>query len=196
LEQKKGGEMKIALIVIGVILIVALAIGGWIIGGLNHVVRLDEVVNSSWAQVDNQLQRRNDLVPNLVNTVKGYAVHEKGLLTEITQLRSQWGKAATTEAKMENANQMSSAISRLLLVAENYPDLKANQNFLALQSQLEGTENRIAVERMRYNNAVKVFNAYRRTVFGGFFASMRGLDQPREYFKAPESAKAVPVVKF
>lgn len=188
--------MKIALIVIGVIFIVALAIAGWIIGGLNHVVRLDEVVNSSWAQVDNQLQRRNDLVPNLVNTVKGYAVHEKGLLTEVTQLRSQWGRAATKEAKMENANQMSSAISRLLLVAENYPDLKANQNFLALQSQLEGTENRIAVERMRYNNSVKAFNAYRRTVFGGFFASMRGLDQPREYFKAPESAKAVPVVKF
>jgi len=146
--------------------------------------------------VENQLQRRNDLVPNLVNTVKGYAAHEKEVFTRVTELRSQWGKAATQAEKIEVANQMSSAISRLLLVAENYPDLKANQNFLTLQAQLEGTENRIAVERMRYNREVKVFNAYRRTVFGGMFASMRGLTQPREYFEADESAKGVPVVKF
>ena len=188
--------MKKILIVLGVIVLIAVLIGGWMVKGLNHVVRLDEAVNSSWAQVENQIQRRNDLIPNLVNTVKGYAAHEKGLLTEITQLRSQWGSAASREQKIDTANQMTSAISRLLLVAENYPDLKANQNFLALQSQLEGTENRIAVERMRYNSAVNFFNAYRRTIFGGLFAGMRGLTQPREYFKAPESAKAVPVVNF
>ncbi len=192
----KGGIMKTLWIVLGVIALVVLMLGGWLIGGLNHVVRLDETVNSSWAQVENQLQRRNDLIPNLVSTVKGYAGHEKELLTRVTQLRSQWGKAATQASKMETANQMSSAISRLLLVAENYPDLKANQNFLALQSQLEGTENRIAVERMRYNASVKVFNAYRRTVFGGIFASMRGLTEPREYFEVAETAKEVPVVKF
>ena len=188
--------MKTGLIVLGVIVLVIVIAGGWFIGGLNHVVRLDESVNSAWAQVENQLQRRNDLIPNLVSTVKGYAAHETGLLTKVTELRSQWGQAATREQKMDAANQMSSALSRLLLVAENYPDLKANQNFLALQSQLEGTENRIAVERMRYNNSVKVFNTYRRTVFGGFFASLRGLDQPREYFEVPESAQAVPQVQF
>lgn len=189
--------MKTLGIVIAVILVLALMIGGWFIGGLNHVVKLDENVNSAWAQVENQLQRRNDLVPNLVNTVKGYASHEKGIFTEVTKLRSQWGQAATREEQMQVANQMSGALSRLLLVAENYPDLKANQNFLALQSQLEGTENRIAVERMRYNNAVKAFNSYRRTIFGGMFASMRGLTEPREYFEATETARTeVPVVQF
>jgi LemA protein len=188
--------MKNVLIVLGVILLVVLIAGGWFIGGLNHVVRLDENVNSAWAQVENQLQRRNDLVPNLVNTVKGYAAHEQGIFTEVTKLRSQWQNAKTIDEKIANANQMTGALSRLLLVAEAYPDLKANQNFLALQSQLEGTENRIAVERMRYNNAVKTFNTYRRTVFGGFFASMRGLNQPREYFEISESAKEVPQVKF
>ncbi|MFH1664851.1 MAG: LemA family protein, partial [Candidatus Omnitrophota bacterium] len=185
--------MKTVWIVLGVIVVVALLFGGWLIGGLNHVVGLDENVNSAWAQVENQLQRRNDLVPNLVNTVKGYAAHEKDLFTKVTELRSQWGKAATREEKIEAANQMSGALSRLLLVVENYPDLKANQNFLTLQAQLEGTENRIAVERMRYNDAVKTFNAYRRTVFGGMFASMRGLAQPREYFEAAGTAKEVPV---
>ncbi len=188
--------MKTLWIVLGIIVLVVLLIGGWLIGGLNHVVRIDEQVNSAWAQVENQLQRRNDLIPNLVNTVKGYAGHEKELLTKVTELRSQWGKAATRQQKMETANQMTSAISRLLLVAENYPDLKANQNFLALQSQLEGTENRIAVERMRYNNAVKIFNSYRRTIFGSIFASMRGLTQPREYFEVAETAKEVPAVRF
>jgi len=188
--------MKTLWIVLGVIVLVALMIGGWIIGGLNHVVRLDESVNSAWAQVENQLQRRNDLIPNLVNTVKGYAAQEKDVFTKVTELRSQWGKATTQAQKMETANQITGALSRLLLVAENYPQLKSNQNFLTLQSQLEGTENRIAVERMRYNRAVKAFNAYRRTVFGGMFASMRGLNEPREYFEADESAKGVPKVEF
>ena len=188
--------MKAVLIVLGVIALVVLLLAGWLIGGLNHVVRLDENVNSAWAQVENQLQRRNDLIPNLVNTVKGYASHEKELFTKVTELRSQWAGAKTREQKIETANQMTNALSRLLLVAENYPELKANQNFLALQSQLEGTENRIAVERMRYNNSVKGFNTYRRTVFGGFFASLRGLNQPREYFEVSESAKEVPQVKF
>lgn len=188
--------MKTIWIVLGVIVLIALLIGGWLISGLNHVVKLDEAVNSAWAQVDNQLQRRNDLIPNLVDTVKGYAAHEAGLFTKVAELRSQWGKATTQEAKIDAANQMTSALSRLLLVAENYPDLKANENFLALQSQLEGTENRIAVERMRFNNAVKMFNSYRRTVFGNMFASMRGLTEPREYLETAESAKTAPVVNF
>jgi LemA protein len=188
--------MKNIWIVLGIIALVVIIGAGWFVGGLNRAVVLDENVNSAWAQIDSQLQRRNDLIPNLVNTVKGYASHERELFTRVTELRSQWGQARTVEEKMENANQMTGALSRLLLVAENYPDLKANENFLALQAQLEGTENRIAVERMRYNNAVQVFNSYRRTVFGSFFTSMRGLTEPREYFEAQDAAREVPTVSF
>ncbi|MFH1753231.1 MAG: LemA family protein [Candidatus Omnitrophota bacterium] len=188
--------MKKIWIVLIVVVAIVLIAGGWFLRGLNTPVILDEQVNSAWAQVENQLQRRNDLIPNLVSTVKGYMEHEQGTFTKITELRSQWGKAKTTEDKIGAANGMSNALSRLLLVAENYPELKANQNFLSLQAQLEGTENRIAVERMRYNNTVKSFNAYRRTIFGGLFAGMRGLHEPRVYFEAAEGAKAVPQVKF
>ncbi|MFH1847866.1 MAG: LemA family protein [Candidatus Omnitrophota bacterium] len=186
-------KLLIALAIVAVLLIGGIS---WYISGLNYVVILDENVKSSWAQVDNQLQRRNDLIPNLVNTVKGYAAHEEKVFTEVTKLRSQWGKAQTPGQKIETANQMTAALSKLLLVVEKYPDLKANQNFLALQAQLEGTENRIAVERMRYNRAVQVFNSYRRTVFGSFFAARRGLNEPAAYFEAAETAKAVPEVKF
>ncbi|MFH1245463.1 MAG: LemA family protein [Candidatus Omnitrophota bacterium] len=186
---------KVWLILIAVVVVI-LSIGGWFVRGLNTVVRLDETVNQSWAQVENQLQRRADLIPNLVNVVKGYAAHEQGLFTKVAELRSQWGKAATREEKIGAASEMSGALSRLLLVAENYPDLKANQNFLSLQSQLEGTENRIAVERRRYNQDVQTFNTYIRTVFGSLFANMRALNKPAQYFEAEKSAAAVPEVKF
>lgn len=183
----------IVLIVIAGIIFLA---GAWFIKGLNTAVRLDENVNQAWAQVETQLQRRNDLVPNLVNTVKGYMEHEKEVFTKVTELRSQWAKAETIKEKIATANQLTAALSRLLLVAENYPELKANQNFLTLQAQLEGTENRIAVARMRYNQAVKAFNSYQRSVFGSFFTRLRGLTQPKPYFKAVEEAKEVPEVKF
>jgi LemA protein len=186
-------KIWIVLIVIGV---VALMLAGWLIGGLNRVAILDEGVSAAWSQIENQLQRRNDLIPNLVNTVKGYASHEQSLFTEVTKLRSQWASANTRADKIKAAEGIEGAISRLLLVAENYPDLKANQNFLTLQAQLEGTENRIAVERNRYNRAVQVFNSYIRTIAGGIFARMRGLDKPAEYFEAEEAAKAVPKVEF
>ncbi|MBF0216306.1 MAG: LemA family protein [Candidatus Omnitrophica bacterium] len=188
--------MKNLWIALGVIAVIAIAAGGWVVKGLNHAVTMDEDINNSWAQVENQLQRRNDLIPNLVSTVKGYAAHENEVLTKITELRSQWGKANTQAQKMETANEISSVLSRLMMVSERYPDLKANQNFLSLQSQLEGTENRIAVERMRYNDTVKGFNSYRRTVAGGLFTSMRGLTKPREYFEVDAAAKKVPEVKF
>lgn len=188
--------MNKVLLIVGIIVVILLMAGGWLIAGLNHVVKLDEEINEKWSQVENQLQRRNDLIPNLVNTVKGYAAHEQGIFTEVTKLRSQWANAATRGDKIKAAEGLGGAISRLLLVAENYPDLKANQNFLTLQAQLEGTENRIATERNRYNRAVKDFNAYRRTVFGGFFAGLRGLNQPAEYFEAEAAAKAVPKVAF
>jgi len=131
-----------------------------------------------------------------VNTVKGYMQHERGTFERITELRSQWAKAGTTQEKIQTANAMTDALSKLLLVSENYPELKANENFLSLQAQLEGTENRIAVERMRYNDTVKTFNAYQRTIFGSVFCSLRGLGQPRVYFKAEEGAKETPKVVF
>lgn len=181
------------LVVIGIIAAIGLA---WFVHGLNQVVILHENVSASWAQVENQLQRRNDLIPNLVNTVKGYMTHERELLTDITELRSQWGQAKTAEDKIAAAQGMGAALGRLLLVVERYPDLKANQNFLMLQAQLEGTENRIAVERMRYNREVRAFNTYIRTVFGSFFASVRGINKPEVYFEAEETAHEVPQVTF
>ena len=163
--------MKNFLIVIGVLAVLGLTVFGWYKNGYNNAIALDEQVKSSWAQVENQLQRRFDLIPNLVNTVKGYAAHENQIFTEVTKLRSQWASAPTVGEKVEAANQLTGVLSRLIAVSENYPDLKANQNFLELQAQLEGTENRISVERMRYNQAVQIFNAYQRSFFGRFFAS-------------------------
>jgi len=184
--------LKILLIVVAVIVI----FGMFVIKGLNEVVVKHESVAAAWAQVENQLQRRNDLIPNLVETVKGYMEHEKNLLIEITRLRSQWGDAKTAEDKIEAAKDMTQALGRLLLVVEQYPDLKANQNFLTLQAQLEGTENRIAVERMRYNSAVQNFNKFIRTIGGSIAARLRGLLKAEAYFEAEDAAKQVPRVSF
>ena len=168
----------------------------WYINGYNRAIQLDENTKAAWAQVENQLQRRNDLIPNLVNTVKGFAKQEREIFTEVTRLRSQWGSAKTVDAKIENANAMSGALSRLLLVAERYPQLKSDQNFLTLQSQLEGTENRISVERRRYNEAVRAFNGFQRKYFGRMFAKAAGVTEPAKYFEAEEKAQEVPVVSF
>ncbi len=188
--------MKNVLVVLLVIAGIGLMVFGWYKNGYNRMIVLDENVKSSWAQVENQLQRRFDLIPNLVNTVKGYAAHESNLLMDVTKLRSQWSAAQSVSEKVDAANQLTGALSRLIAVSENYPDLKASQNFMTLQSQLEGTENRIAVERMRYNEAVQTFNAYQRSFFGRFFAGQAGLAQPAVYFKIEESARAVPQVSF
>ncbi|MBF0504947.1 MAG: LemA family protein [Candidatus Omnitrophica bacterium] len=183
-------------IALGIIAVIVFIAFGWYQSGYNQMVSLDQQVKSSWAQVENQLQRRFDLIPNLVNTVKGYAAHEKDILEEVTRLRSQWGQAASIPDKVAAANSLGGALSRLLMVSESYPNLKADQNFLELQSQLEGTENRIAVERMRYNQAVLQFNTYQLSLFGSFFAAATHLTQPAAYFKAPEGAQQAPVVKF
>ena len=182
----------VLLVIIGVVIVV----GGMVIAGLNKPVVLDEQVNNAWAQVENQLQRRVDLIPNLVSTVKGYMEHERGTFEKITELRSQWARSSSTQEKIQTSNAITDTLSKILMVSENYPELKANENFLSLQAQLEGTENRITVERMRYNDAVKTFNAYQRTIFGSVFCSLRGLGQPRVYFKAAEGAKEVPKVTF
>ncbi len=183
---------------IGIVVIVVMMcmIFPWYQGGYNQMVNLNQQVQSSWAQVENQLQRRFDLIPNLVATVKGYASHEKDVLEEVTRLRSQWGQAATIPDKVSAANSLTGALSHLLMVSENYPNLKADQNFMELQSELEGTENRIAVERMRYNQAVQQFNAYQQSLFGSFFASATHLTQPAVYFKAADQAQVAPKVSF
>lgn len=185
---------------VGGILAIIIGLGivslSWYQTGYNKIVTLDQQVKSSWAQVENQLQRRFDLIPNLASTVKGYANHEKGILEEVTRLRSQWGQAASISEKVLAANELAGSISRLLLVSENYPNLKADQNFLALQSQLEGTENRIAVERMRYNESVQAFNSYQKSLFGAFFAARTGLNNEAVYFKTEALAQEVPKISF
>jgi LemA protein len=181
---------------LGILILVVIVLLSWYISGLNRVVALDENVDGAWAQVETQLQRRYDLIPNLVNTVKGYASQEREVFTTVTEMRSRWAQAATREEQIDAAQGVEGAIGRLLLVAENYPELKSSENFLTLQSQLEGTENRIAVERMRYNETARTFNTHIRTVFGSFFASRRGLTEPAPYFEAVEGSEEVPSVEF
>ena len=185
--------MKKFFIILGIISIVAIL---GLVSLYNGIVSKHETISAKWAQVENQLQRRNDLIPNLVNTVKGYASHEKTVFLEVTAARSQWAKAGTVDEKIKAAGQVDAALSRLLLVAENYPNLKSNENFLKLQDELAGTENRIAVERMRYNEAVREYNITVRVFPGNIVAGMFGYKPATEYFKAEEKAKLVPEVKF
>ena len=177
---------------VAVVLIVGVAIASI----YNGMVTKHETITAKWAQVENQLQRRNDLIPNLVNSVKGYAAHEKTVFEDVTKARSQWSNASTVDEKVKAAGQVDAALSRLLLVVENYPQLKADQTFLQLMDELSGTENRIAVERMRYNEAVKDFNITVRRFPANIVAGMFGYKPATEYFKAEEKAKAVPEVKF
>jgi LemA protein len=188
--------MKKLLIGLGILLILAIIVVMSFGGLYNSIVSKHETITAKWAQVENQLQRRNDLIPNLVNTVKGYAAHEKTVFEDVTNARSQWAKANTVEEKVTAASGIDAALSRLLLVVENYPTLKADQTFLQLMDELSGTENRIAVERMRYNEAVKDYNITVRTFPANFVAGMFGYKPATEYFKAQEAAKAVPEVKF
>ena len=167
-----------------------------VISGYNGIVSRHENITEKWAQVENQLQRRNDLIPNLVNSVKGYAAHEKTLFEDITNARSQWAKANTVEEKVKAASGIDSVLSKLLMVVENYPTLKADATFLKLMDELAGTENRISVERMRYNQAVRDFNIAVKTFPGNIIAGMFGFKPATEYFKAEEAAKKVPEVKF
>ena len=187
--------MKKIWIVLGIILLVVVMIVGSAVGSRNRFVSQDEAVTAQWANVETVLQRRFDLIPNLISTVKGYAAHEKGLLTEVTRLRSQWGLAATPDEKIKAAGEMQSALSRLLVVAEQYPQLKANQNFIALQDELAGTENRIAVERRRYNETVQAYNTSIRRFPGSIWAGMFGFQLRKPFESAPETAVA-PHVEF
>ena len=183
------------LIVLAVVVVLVIAMYGFFQSNYNSLVRLDEGVKASWSQVENQLQRRFNLIPNLVETVKGYAKHEKEVLTEVTNARARVGQAGTVPDKIAANNELAGALSRLLVVVERYPDLKANQNFLRLQDELAGTENRIAVERRRYNEAVKELNVKSRSFPANLVAGMFGFKQAA-FFEAPAAAKATPQVKF
>lgn len=174
------------------------------IGSYNSMVTKDEAVDGQWAQVENVYQRRADLIPNLVNTVKGYAAHEKETLEGVVNARA---KATSTTINADNLDAaalqkfqaaqdgLSSALSRLMVVVEKYPDLKANQNFLELQAQLEGTENRIANERMKFNESAKDFNTYIRKFPKNIYAGMFGFEK-RAYFESAEGADVAPTVEF
>jgi LemA protein len=188
-------QFKIILITLGIILIVGFMLLGTIISGYNRVISMDENVKGKWAQVENQLKRRYDLIPNLVETVKGYAAHEKELFENIAQARTLYFQAKDVKGKINASNQLEGTLSRLLLLQERYPVLKANESFLKLQDSLEGTENRIAVERKRYNESVQILNTYIRTFMGRFYAMVAGV-QSAEYYKVPEAEQAVPTVKF
>lgn len=188
--------MKALLVVLIVLAVAVIFVAAPLIGIYNNIVTKQETITAKWAQVENQLQRRNDLIPNLVNTVKGYAAHEKGVFEAVTEARSQWGKASTVDEKVKAAGAVDSALSRLLLVVENYPTLKADQTFLQLMDELSGTENRIAVERMRYNESVRDYNITVRRFPANIVAGMFGYKAATEYFQAEEKAKAAPEVKF
>lgn len=187
--------VKIALAVVGVIIVIGVMFVGWGIGQYNRAISMDEQVKAQWAQVENQLKRRYDLIPNLVETVKGYAKHEKEIFENIAQARTQYFQAKTPADKIQASNQLEGFLSRLLVLREAYPQLKANESFLKLQDSLEGTENRISVERKRYNEAVQALNTYRRTVIGRIFASIAGVGEAK-YFEVPAAEKELPKVKF
>jgi LemA protein len=197
--QKRRGSIHpavlTALIIVVILVVGVLSVWGWYMKTYNRFVSLDEQTKSAWAQVDNQLQRRYDLIPNLVNTVKGYAQHEDKVLNEVTEARARVGSAQTVTDKIHANGELTSALGRLLVVAENYPNLKANENFLDLQAQLEGTENRIAVARRSYNEAAQIFNQAIRGFLEQFVARRMRLE-PKTYFEAEKVAQKAPEVKF
>ena len=200
---------KVILGIVGAIVLIAIVLGLSVVGPYNTLVRLDQAAQAQWAQVENVYQRRADLVPNLVETVKGASNFEKDTLTAVTEARAKVGQV--TPGAMQNIvndpaafqrfqqaqDGLSSALSRLMVVAERYPELKATQNFRDLQVQLEGTENRIAVERMRFNESAQAFNTQRESfptvLIAGFFGQRF---QPKAYFKAQTGAEKAPAVKF
>ena len=188
--------MKIALIVLAVLLIIALMVGSWFIGIRNQMAIKREAVNASWAQVDVVLQRRADLIPNLVETVKGFAAQEQTVFGDIAKARSALLGAHSPAEKIAANGQLDSALGRLLVVVENYPQLRSNENFLRLQDELAGTENRIAVERRRYNEAVQDYNTFISLFPNSLVASMSGFARNDAYFKTEEGARQGPKVSF
>lgn len=201
--MKKGGKIIGIIAVVAVVIIAAFSFFG---GNYNKIVALDEAVSSAWGQVDNQYQRRFDLIPNLVSTVKGYASHESEVFAQIAEVRSRAGGVVNVDSSIADnpeklaeyqkvQNQLGSSLQRLLAITENYPTLQANQNFLALQDELEGTENRISVERKRFNEAVQEYNSFIRKFPVNIVANMNGFEK-KAYFASEAGASSAPKVEF
>ncbi len=190
-----NNSVKAVLIFLAVVAIVVIGMVMYGVGQYNKVIAMDEQVKSQWAQVENQLKRRYDLIPNLVEVVKGYAKHEREIFENIAEARTKYFQANTVRDKIQASQQLEGFLSRLLVLRETYPQLKANESFLKLQDSLEGTENRISVERKRYNDDVRTLNTYRRTVFGRFFAALAGVGEA-QYYEIPAAEKEAPKVKF
>jgi LemA protein len=188
--------MKAALVVLVVLAIIALLLGSSFISRRNQMAIKREAVNAAWAQVDVVLQRRADLIPNLVETVKGFAQHETEVFTEIAKAREGYMNAATPADKIAANNKLEASLAKVLVLTENYPQLKSNENFLRLQDELAGTENRIAVERRRYNETVQDYNTFISLFPNSFIASMAGFTRNDAYFKTEEGARQAPKVNF
>ena len=188
--------MKVLLLVVGIPLLLVLIVGGSYVSSRNEMVRKNENVKQTWSQVDVVLQRRADLIPNLVATVKGYAQQEQKVFGDIANARAALLGARTPAGKIAANGQLDGAIGRLLAIAENYPNLKSNQNFLALQDELAGTENRIAIERRRYNEAIQDYNTYIGLFPHSIFAGWAGFQRNNDYFAASGAAREAPKVDF
>jgi LemA protein len=193
--RRRSGVAVILLAILAAVFLFALIVGGCAYSGYHKAITLDEDVNAAWAQVENVLQRRYDLVPRLVETVKGYAEHEEDLFKSIAEARTKYFQADTRAGKIEAARGLEGLLSRLLVLREAYPELKAQEGFLKFQDELAGTENRIALERKRYNDAVRSLNTYRRGIFGRVYCGWAGVEAA-EYFEVAEAAKEAPKVKF
>ena len=187
--------VKALLAVVAALVMAAVLVAGCVDSGYNKAVTLDEEVSSQWAEVENQLQRRFDLIDNLVGTVKGVAEQEQEVFLGIAKSREAYFQAKTVREKAAAAGSFESALSRLLVMREAYPELKSNESFLKLQDQLEGTENRLSVARKRYNEKVKELNAFTRKLLGRFYASLADVEKA-EYFEVEEAVKAAPKVDF
>ena len=188
--------MKVALGILAVLLVIALLLGSSFVSRRNQMAVKREAVNAAWSQVDVVLQRRADLIPNLVETIKGYAVQEQTVFGEIARARSALLSANTPADKIAANQRLDSALGRLLVVVENYPQLKSNENFLRLQDELAGTENRIAVERRRYNETLQDYNTYISLFPNSLVASLSGFPRNDAYFKTDEGARQAPKVNF
>ena len=185
----------VVLVILGALLVGALLVGGYIRGVYNDLVSQQEGTRAAWAQVENQLQRRYDLIPNYVETVKGYAKQETTIFTAIADARARIGSATSVPDKISANNELSGALARLLVVVENYPELKSSENFMRLQDELAGTENRIATERMRYNEVVQKYNIRIRQFPANLVAGMFNFEKAT-LFEAPNEAKQAPKVQF
>jgi LemA protein len=188
--------MRKATIVIIVLVVLALIVGGMYVNRRNEMVRKNETVKSAWAQVNVVLQRRADLIPNLVETVKGYAAQEQTVFHDIAAARAALLGARSPQEAIAANGQLDGALGRLLLIVENYPQLKSNENFLRLQDELAGTENRIAVERKRYNDAIREYNTFIGLFPNNIFARWAGFSRNDAYFEAPQASREAPKVQF